>query len=418
MRKFVLVPCLLAFYAITSHMICPLAIAGRAKEKSKAEVKKGELNAKFKEIAYEMKAGTIYQIDLESKKFDTILFIKNPAGKAVAFDDDGGEGLNSRLLFVAPEAGTFKLGVTSYQGKGAGPFTLTIRKKQPSFQVSGQLTEKDPLDKVREKSHQKVHKFKMKAGKRYVIYLLSKDFDAYLRVEDPNGKTIKENDDIARRDLNSRIYLHPKKDGMYKLIVTTARGGETGKYLLSLLEPTLDELKAIDPVAALLDEPAPNLNGTFSFNGKTKKLSDLKGKVVLLDFWAVWCGPCIKSFPHLRHLSETYKKDGLEVLGVTTYFNYHWDKNAGRASRANKIISQKEENVMLEQFAKEHKLPYRVMAISKQGWQQASKDYGVRGIPTAVVIDRAGNVRMVRVGASEANAKALEDEIKRLLKKK
>src|SRR5437879_5302075 len=86
-----------------------------------------------------------------------------------------------------------------------------------------------------------------------------------------------------------------------------------------------------DPYKALIGKPAPDFKGEFSLNGKPTKLSDLKGKVVLLDFWAVWCGPCVSTFPHLREWHKEYKDKGLEILGVTTYFEkFAFDKKTGK----------------------------------------------------------------------------------------
>ena len=68
--------------------------------------------------------------------------------------------------------------------------------------------------------------------------------------------------------------------------------------------------------------PLPDLDWV---NGSAMTDEDLKGKVVLLDFWAVWCGPCIATIPHLRDWHENYSDKGLEVIGVTSYYKrYDW----------------------------------------------------------------------------------------------
>src|SRR6185369_8669133 len=63
---------------------------------------------------------------------------------------------------------------------------------------------------------------------------------------------------------------------------------------------------------------APELHFKWSSREGVKKLSDLKGKVVVLDFWATWCGPCIASFPNVRELVEHYKDADVVVLVVTS----------------------------------------------------------------------------------------------------
>ena len=65
----------------------------------------------------------------------------------------------------------------------------------------------------------------------------------------------------------------------------------------------------------MIGKPAPEIEGK-DVDGKPIRLADLKGKVVLVEFWATWCPPCVASFPTLRHLTRDYKDRGFAILGV------------------------------------------------------------------------------------------------------
>jgi thiol-disulfide isomerase/thioredoxin len=177
-----------------------------------------------------------------------------------------------------------------------------------------------------------------------------------------------------------------------------------------------------DPHAALVGKPAPEISGDFALNGKPVKLADLKGKVVMLDFWAVWCGPCVAIFPHLRDWNKEYKDKGLEIIGLTMYnceMNRHlnFDKATGKLGRAANVTKEQERD-LLKDFAEHHKLEHRLQAVPQNELQKVFGEYKVRGIPQVVLIDRKGTVRMVKVGAQEENTKALGDMIKRLVDEK
>jgi len=179
-----------------------------------------------------------------------------------------------------------------------------------------------------------------------------------------------------------------------------------------------DKKSEKDPHAELIGKKAPDLEGNFAIDGKPVKLSDLKGKVVMLDFWAVWCGPCIATFPHLRDWQSEYKDKGLEIVGVTTYYGIPgFDKEKASLQRADKgvEVSSEKEQGMLKDFVAHHKLQHKIMTLTKEGWKASCGDYKVQGIPTVVLIDKKGNVQMVKVGSGDENAKALEAKIKELI---
>jgi thiol-disulfide isomerase/thioredoxin len=169
----------------------------------------------------------------------------------------------------------------------------------------------------------------------------------------------------------------------------------------------------------LVGKPAPALKGVFALNGQPQSLADLKGKVVLIDFWAVWCGPCKAVFPHLRDLHEKYGKKGLVIVGVTTYYEkFGFDKTTNKLT-AGANLSKDQEQDMLKDFVETNRLPYTIWTVTKDDWKAAvNQDYGVKGIPTAVLIDQNGVVRLIKVGSGPANAQAIEKQIEELLEKK
>ncbi|MCI0407357.1 MAG: TlpA family protein disulfide reductase [Acidobacteria bacterium] len=173
-----------------------------------------------------------------------------------------------------------------------------------------------------------------------------------------------------------------------------------------------------DPQTAKVGKPAPDFKAEAAVNGKPINLAGLKGKVVLLDFWAVWCKLCLHTFPHLREWDKDYRDKGLEVLGLTTYFEkVGFDKDKGQIKGVDKMTREQEQE-MLKDFARHYKLDYRLLLLSGAEWDRLGKAYNFEGIPFAVLIDRKGNVRLMKEGAEEQNAKDLAAMIKKLIEEK
>jgi peroxiredoxin len=133
--------------------------------------------------------------------------------------------------------------------------------------------------------------------------------------------------------------------------------------------------------------PAPAFTLT-DLSGRTVSLSDYRGKVVVLDFWATWCEPCKQEIPHFIEMQDKYASQGLQVLGV----------------------SMDDDEPPVRQFQQQFKMNYPVAL----GNPKLADQYGgILGLPITFVIDRNGQVTARHVGATEPSV--IEAEVQKLL---
>ncbi|WP_254512320.1 TlpA family protein disulfide reductase [Anatilimnocola floriformis] len=165
----------------------------------------------------------------------------------------------------------------------------------------------------------------------------------------------------------------------------------------------------------LVGQPAAPLHIDAWVNGKPLSEEELKGKVIILDFWAVWCGPCIATFPHLREWHEKYSDKGLVIIGVTKNYNFAWDEASKKPMKSDEDVSPEAEAEMLVKFAESHQLKHR---FAVQENNELNEFYRVRGIPQIVVIDQQNKVQLIKVGSGEPNAKAVDEVLKKLFAEK
>lgn len=136
---------------------------------------------------------------------------------------------------------------------------------------------------------------------------------------------------------------------------------------------------------SLVGEPAPEIEIKDWINGDAATLSDLRGRVVLLEFWATWCKPCQEMFPKLKELDEEYRARGLEVIALTRHY----------FARRDTASSEAEELDLMRSIIQKHGLAFRVGVAVDERTQEL---YGATGMPTLALIDRAGLVRYAHFG--------------------
>jgi thiol-disulfide isomerase/thioredoxin len=140
--------------------------------------------------------------------------------------------------------------------------------------------------------------------------------------------------------------------------------------------------------------PATGKAAGFELNdlgGGTVSLASLAGQVVVLDFWATWCGPCIKEMPDYAEFHKKNKPRGVEVLGI--------------------ILDSGEPQDVID-FLREYRTPYRQLF----GDDDVRDDYGpLDGFPTTFVVDAEGQIRMTVLGATPDKFKRLQEAVDALL---
>jgi thiol-disulfide isomerase/thioredoxin len=151
----------------------------------------------------------------------------------------------------------------------------------------------------------------------------------------------------------------------------------------------------------LIGKPAPDIDSKNWIGGEAKPLSAMKGKVVLVDFWATWCGPCRVVMPALNEMYRHHNAAGLEVIGVTRFYDYGYEAaDKSQAVSGGKSIPRG--GLTPETF------PAHVQSFHQNtgnaypfviGEEDDFKAYHVRGIPTLAVVGRDGNIALVTVGS-------------------
>ncbi len=159
-----------------------------------------------------------------------------------------------------------------------------------------------------------------------------------------------------------------------------------GIFLVALLlyAGLLTNSKSVSSTGLGKGKPAPDFT-LKTLDGKEVSLSDLRGKVVLINFWATWCPPCRSEMPLFERVYREYKDKGFEILAVSTDSSLE----------------------PVKKFVKDYKLSFKIAYDDKN----VAGLYGIQGLPTSFLIDRDGKILKVRLG----EYKEVERDLKEVL---
>ncbi len=161
-----------------------------------------------------------------------------------------------------------------------------------------------------------------------------------------------------------------------QLPVPFSLGARTAPSWDTALGPAV-ETRDVD-ASSLVGKPAPALQVTEWIGSPPQPLASLRGKVVMLDYWATWCGPCIAMYPEMRQWLQEFGPQGFVILGITNH--------------------SQQTSAEVRRFYERNKLPWPV-AIDPTN--ATHRDYGVSPIPHTFLIDRQGAVRFSHVGGGD-----------------
>jgi thiol-disulfide isomerase/thioredoxin len=292
-----------------------------------------------------MKSDRKYRIDMASKDLDSFLRLEDRAGKQLAMDDDSGGNLNARIVYVPDKPGNYRIIATCVPEKSrSGKYTLTVLDLGPPTPEDRLLIRAKGIEGVSKEE-------KTNIATEFAKYIAAKPKatgdDAMLAMQ-VAGEVEQTDPNLAARVYTGAARSLSKSDNpqlarMSKLFEGSARRVELPGKVMEIRGVTME--------------------------GKPFDWKSYRGKVVLVDFWATWCGPCLAELPNVKKLYAKYHDRGFDVVGISL-------------DRSKEAVTK---------FQEKEKLPWISLFDADEG-NSLAEYYGVLFIPLPILLDREGRV--------------------------